>query len=59
MIKLSQRLQAIADMVPQGSSVADVGTDHGFLPCYLAQNRQAEKVIACDINAQPLALACT
>ena len=57
MIKLSQRLQAIADMVPQGSSVADVGTDHGFLPCYLAQNRQAEKVIACDINAQPLALA--
>lgn len=57
MIKLSQRLQAIADMVPQGSSVADVGTDHGFLPCYLAQNRQAEKVIACDINVQPLALA--
>ena len=57
MIKLSQRLQAIADMVPQGSSVADVGTDHGFLPCYLAQNGQAVQVIACDINAQPLALA--
>lgn len=57
MIKLSQRLQAIADMVPQGSSVADIGTDHGFLPCYLAQNGQAVQVIACDINAQPLALA--
>ena len=57
MIKLSQRLQAIADLVPQGARVADIGPDHGFLPCYLAQNGQAEQVIACDINAQPLALA--
>ena len=57
MIKLSQRLQAIADFVPQGARVADIGTDHGFLPCYLAQKGQAVKVFACDINAQPLALA--
>lgn len=57
MIKLSQRLQAIADMVPDGAKVADIGTDHGFLPCYLAQNGKAEQVIACDVNAQPLALA--
>lgn len=57
MIKLSQRLQAIADFVPLGSRVADVGTDHGFLPCYLAQTGQAVQAFACDINAQPLALA--
>lgn len=57
MIKLSQRLQAIAQFVPEGAWVADIGTDHGFLPCYLAQSGQAEKVIACDINAQPLAVA--
>ena len=57
MIKLSQRLQAIADMVPAGAKVADIGTDHGFLPCYLAQSGKAEQVIACDVNAQPLALA--
>lgn len=57
MIKLSQRLQAIADFVPQGASVADIGTDHGFLPCWLAQQERAEKIIACDVNAQPLALA--
>jgi tRNA (adenine22-N1)-methyltransferase len=57
MIKLSQRLQAIADFVPQGARVADVGTDHGFLPCYLAQNNHAVKVYAYDINEQPLALA--
>ncbi len=57
MIHLSQRLQAIADFVPQGAAVADIGTDHGFLPCYLAQQQRADKLIACDVNAQPLALA--
>lgn len=57
MIKLSQRLQAIADFVPQNAKVADIGTDHGFLPCWLAQNNKVEFVIACDVNAQPLALA--
>ncbi len=57
MIKLSQRLQAIADLVPQGATVADIGTDHGFLPCWLAQQARATKIIACDVNAQPLALA--
>ena len=57
MIHLSQRLQAIADFVPQGAAVADIGTDHGFLPCDLAQQQRADKLIACDVNAQPLALA--
>lgn len=57
MIKLSQRLQAIADLVPDGARVADIGTDHGFLPCYLVQQCQVEQAIACDVNDQPLALA--
>lgn len=57
MIKLSQRLQMIADLVPTGSRVADIGTDHGFLPCYLAQCGRVSQVIACDVNVQPLALA--
>lgn len=57
MIKLSQRLQAIADFVPQDAVVADIGTDHGFLPCWLAQQGRAKKIFACDVNAQPLALA--
>ncbi len=57
MIKLSQRLQAIADLVPQDAQVADIGTDHGFLPCWLAQAERAAQVIACDVNEQPLALA--
>ena len=35
-MELSKRLQAIADMVPVGSRVADVGCDHGFLSIYFA-----------------------
>ena len=57
MTKLSQRLQKIANMVPQGATVADIGTDHGFLPCWLASERRVKKVIACDVNEQPLELA--
>lgn len=57
MVKLSQRLQSIADYVPVGSKTADIGTDHGFLPCYLVQAGIAESVLACDVNAQPLSAA--
>lgn len=55
MIKLSCRLQAVADMVNEGASVADVGTDHGYIPAYLIKNNIAKSVIACDINEKPLA----
>lgn len=54
MIKLSCRLQAVADMVKEGACVVDVGTDHGYIPAYLAENQIAKSVIACDINEKPL-----
>lgn len=34
-ICLSPRLQCIADYVPQGSTVIDVGTDHAYIPIWL------------------------
>ena len=55
MIKLSCRLQAVADMVNEGARVVDVGTDHGYIPAYLIKNNIAKRVIACDINEKPLA----
>lgn len=55
MIKLSCRLQAVADMVNEGARVVDVGTDHGYIPAYLIKNNIAKSVIACDINEKPLA----
>jgi len=53
-ITLSKRLKAIADYVPQGARVADVGTDHGCIPAYLVQNGVCPSAIASDIREGPL-----
>ena len=53
-IKLSKRLQAVARQIPAGLRVADVGTDHGYLPVYLVVNDIAPKVIASDRGKRPL-----
>ena len=54
MIKLDKRLAAAAKMVRDGGVAADIGSDHGYLACYLAQNSICTSVYACDINAEPL-----
>ena len=51
---ISLRIQKIAEMVQPGMVVADIGTDHAFLPILLIQNGTAEKVYACDIGEGPL-----
>lgn len=56
-MELSKRLQAVANLVSQGMCVADVGTDHGYIPIYLVESQKAGKVIAMDINQGPLARA--
>jgi len=56
-IKLSNRLQAIADSIEKGASVVDVGTDHGYLPVYLAQNEIAVSIVASDVSVGSLEAA--
>ena len=51
---LSKRLQCIADFVPSGSRVVDVGTDHGYIPLWLLKNGVCDYVIASDIRQGPL-----
>lgn len=51
---LQPRLQLLADMVPADSRLADVGTDHGYLPVYLMQRRRIKCAIASDIVPGPL-----
>lgn len=53
-VKLTPRLQKIADQVTQGDRVADIGTDHGYIPIYLLKNNVSPFVIAGDINENPL-----
>lgn len=56
-MELSKRLSAVASLVTEGASVADIGTDHGYIPIYLIQQHIAKKVIAADINKGPLSRA--
>lgn len=56
-IQLSKRLSCIAEFVKTGACVIDIGTDHGYLPVYLAQTGKAQSIIAADINVGPLARA--
>lgn len=52
-IKLDARLMAAAELV-RGDIVADVGTDHGFLPIYLIANGAVKRAVASDIRSSPL-----
>ena len=54
MIQLSKRLQSVADFVENCETMADVGTDHGYIPIYLVLNRKVKKAIAMDVNPGPL-----
>ena len=54
---LDSRLLKIAGLVPVGSRVADIGTDHALLPIYLIESKIAKKVIASDIRRGPLSVA--
>lgn len=51
---LDQRLQAVAALVRQGTRVADIGTDHGFLPAFLVKEKNCPFAIASDIRKGPL-----
>jgi len=53
-VKLSARLRAISEFIDDGASVADIGTDHGLLPVYLAQTGLAGRIFASDISAASL-----
>ena len=41
-MKLSKRLETVASFVPKGSNIADIGTDHGYVPIYLVREGLAE-----------------
>ncbi|XCP87043.1 class I SAM-dependent methyltransferase [Roseburia hominis] len=54
MMELSKRLKAVADLVTPGMRLADVGTDHGYVPIYLVERGIVPSAIAMDVNKGPL-----
>lgn len=48
--ELAPRLAAVASQIPAGSRVADVGTDHGLLPLWLAASGRAAYCLATEKN---------
>ncbi|MGN7476599.1 tRNA (adenine(22)-N(1))-methyltransferase [Solibacillus silvestris] len=51
--KLSKRLEMVASFVPTGAVVADIGSDHAYLPCYLVHKGIASRAVAGEVVKGP------
>ena len=51
--KLSKRLETVASFVPTGAVIADIGSDHAYLPCYLVHKGIASRAIAGEVVKGP------
>lgn len=58
-LNLKGRLKLIADKVPKCNVLADIGTDHAYIPIYLVQNGVCQKAIASDVKIGPVKMAST
>lgn len=53
-MKLSKRLETVASFIQEGSNIADIGTDHGYIPIALVMRGTAKSAIAMDVRTGPL-----
>lgn len=53
-MQLSKRMDALASLVTEGNRLADVGTDHGYIPIELVRTKKIPSAIAMDVNRGPL-----
>ena len=53
-LELTPRLRAAAELVREGSSLADIGTDHAYLPVWLLLEGRISRAIAADLRPGPL-----
>lgn len=52
-IRLSKRLEAVAGFVPQGARLADVGSDHAYLPLFLVEQGRIDFALAGEVVQGP------
>lgn len=53
-MELSKRLSAVAALVTDGYRLADIGTDHAYIPICLAGTGRIPEAVAMDVNQGPL-----
>lgn len=53
-MQLSKRMELLASKVTEGHRLADIGTDHGYIPIALVQRGKIPSAIAMDVNRGPL-----
>lgn len=56
-MKLNGRLKAIAEQISQCGILADIGTDHAFIPIYAVENGICSRAVAADLREGPLKIA--
>ena len=59
LFQLDPRLSLCASFVPAGAKLADIGTDHGYLPIWLAKTGRVIHAVAADLRPGPLAVSYT
>lgn len=52
-VTIGPRLQTVAEFVPKGASLGDIGTDHAYLPIALYETQQISKAVAVDVHEGP------
>ena len=56
MLSIGERLKTVASLVPRSDIVADIGTDHGYVPAFLVMEGKCRRAIASDIAEGPCGL---
>ena len=51
---ITPRFRKILELIPNCNTVADIGTDHAYIPVYLVNKGEAKKAIAMDLREGPL-----
>ncbi|WP_210365962.1 tRNA (adenine(22)-N(1))-methyltransferase TrmK [Bacillus sp. REN3] len=51
--RLSNRLEAVANHIPEGASLADIGSDHAYLPCHVVRKGRVPKAVAGEVAEGP------